>query len=67
VQEYNVNYVYVGSDELTHYPGCIGRFDEVSWLTQVYSEMPVRLPSRLGQKLTVKLGFEQCLVLLPDM
>lgn len=38
VREYNVNYVYVGSDELYNYPGCVERFDELGWLEQVYSE-----------------------------
>jgi len=38
VREYNVNYVYVGSDELDNYPGCVGRFNELGWLVQVYSE-----------------------------
>ena len=38
VREYNVNYVYVGIDELDNYPGCVGRFNELGWLVQVYSE-----------------------------
>jgi hypothetical protein len=38
VREYNVSYVYVGGEELSKYPGCIAHFDEVRWLTQVYSD-----------------------------
>jgi hypothetical protein len=36
IREYNVSYVYVGSEELVNYPGCIARFNDVGWLTQVY-------------------------------
>jgi hypothetical protein len=36
VHEYNVSYVYVGSEELANYPGCIAHFSNVKWLTQVY-------------------------------
>jgi hypothetical protein len=34
---YNVSYVYVGNEELSHYPGCTARLDNISWLTMVYS------------------------------
>ena len=36
VHEFNVSYVYVGNDELGNYPGCIARFNDIGWLTQVY-------------------------------
>ena len=38
VETYNVAYIYVGNDELSHYPGCIARFNSVEWLEPVYSE-----------------------------
>ena len=38
VETYNVNYIYVGSDELSHYPGCVARFNNVEWLEPVYTE-----------------------------
>jgi len=38
VETYEVNYVYVGGEELKHYPGCVTKFDSVEWLKPVYSE-----------------------------
>jgi uncharacterized membrane protein len=38
VDAYNVTYVYVGGEELGHYPGCNARFDNVEWLKPVYDE-----------------------------
>ena len=38
IKEYNVSYVYVGSDELAHYPGCTARFNAISWLKPVYTD-----------------------------
>lgn len=38
VREYNVSYVYVGSQELSKYPNCISHFNSISWLTSVYNE-----------------------------
>jgi hypothetical protein len=38
VETYNVTYIYVGSEELSKYPGCIARFDSVEWLEPVYGE-----------------------------
>lgn len=38
VREYNVSYVYVGSQELSNYPNCISHFNSISWLTSVYNE-----------------------------
>ncbi len=35
--KYNVSYVYVGNDELSHYPGCTARFDAINWLKIVYT------------------------------
>jgi len=38
VETYHVQYVYVGSDELSHYPDCVSRFNSIEWLEPVYSE-----------------------------
>ena len=38
VREYNVSYVYVGSQELNKYPNCVSHFNSISWLTSVYNE-----------------------------
>lgn len=38
IREYNVSYVYVGSQELSKYPNCISHFNSISWLTSVYNE-----------------------------
>ena len=38
VETYNVQYVYVGSDELSNYPDCVSRFNSIEWLEPVYSE-----------------------------
>jgi hypothetical protein len=38
VETYNVSYIYVGEEELSHYPGCVERFDSVTWLEPVYGE-----------------------------
>jgi hypothetical protein len=37
VTKYNVSYIYVGNDELAHYPGCTARFNSISWLKSVYT------------------------------
>jgi hypothetical protein len=37
VETYNVSYIYVGSEELSHYPECVARFNGVEWLEPVYS------------------------------
>ncbi len=38
VETYNITYIYVGSDELSHYPGCVARFNSIEWLEPIYSE-----------------------------
>ena len=38
VETYNVQYVYVGSDELSNYPDCVSRFNSIEWLEPVYSD-----------------------------
>jgi uncharacterized membrane protein len=38
VETYNVTYVYVGSEELSNYQGCVALFNGVDWLEPVYSE-----------------------------
>jgi len=38
VDTYHVSYIYVGKEELSHYPGCGERFDSVAWLEPVYGE-----------------------------
>ena len=43
VREYNVSYVYVGSEELSNYPGCVARFDGAGWLTRVYADGNLRV------------------------
>jgi hypothetical protein len=43
VLEYNVSYVYVGSEELANYPGCVTRLNSVGWLTQVYINGDLRI------------------------
>jgi hypothetical protein len=37
VETYNVSYIYVGGEELIHYPECVARFNGVEWLEPVYS------------------------------
>lgn len=37
VDAYNVTYVYVGKEELNHYPDCTAKFDSISWLKPVYN------------------------------
>ncbi|MGD0643431.1 MAG: hypothetical protein ABSA75_00825 [Candidatus Bathyarchaeia archaeon] len=41
--EYNVTYVYVGYDELSHYPGCEAKFDNITWLTPVYTNQNLEI------------------------
>ena len=43
ILEYNVTYVYVGVDELSHYPGCTARFNSISWLTPVYTNQNLEI------------------------
>jgi uncharacterized membrane protein len=43
INEYNVSYVYVGNDELGHYPGCVARFDSFGWLKPVYTDGSLRI------------------------
>ena len=38
IEAFNVTYIYVGTDELHHYPGCVARFNSIGWLEPVYSE-----------------------------
>jgi uncharacterized membrane protein len=38
VNAYNVTYIYVGREELSHYPGCNKRFEGLEWLKPVYDE-----------------------------
>ena len=38
VHQYNVSYVYVGSQELSNYPNCVTHFNSINWLTQVYEQ-----------------------------
>jgi len=38
IEKYNVTYIYVGSEELSNYPGCVARFDSIEWLAPVYDE-----------------------------
>jgi hypothetical protein len=50
VTKYNVSYIYVGNDEVSHYSGCIERFNAISWLKPVYTNQnleiyKVNLPS----------------------
>jgi len=37
VETYNIAYIYVGSDELSHYPGCVARLNSIEWLEPIYS------------------------------
>jgi hypothetical protein len=39
VETYNVTYIYVGREELNHYPQCTAKFDNISWLKPVYNEI----------------------------
>jgi uncharacterized membrane protein len=43
VKEYKVSYVYVGNDELSNYPGCVQRFDVISWLKVVYTNQNLEI------------------------
>lgn len=38
VRQYNVSYVYAGSEEQENYPGCVTHLDSIGWLTRVYSQ-----------------------------
>jgi uncharacterized membrane protein len=38
IETYNVSYIYVGSEELSKYPGCVARFNSIDWLEPVYGE-----------------------------
>ncbi len=38
VRQYNVSYVYAGSEEQENYPGCVTHLDSIGWLTSVYSQ-----------------------------
>ena len=39
IETYNIQYIYVGSEELSHYPGCVARFNSIEWLEPVYNEI----------------------------
>ncbi len=43
ILEYHVTYVYVGVDELRNYPGCVARFDNITWLTTVYTNQNLKI------------------------
>ncbi len=43
VKEYKVSYVYVGNDEMYHYPGCTARFNAISWLKPVYTNQNLEI------------------------
>ena len=43
VTTYNVSYVYVGYDELSHYPNCTAHFDSIGWLKPVYTDQNLRI------------------------
>ena len=36
--KYNATYIYVGAEELSHYPHCTAKFDSIEWLKPVYNE-----------------------------
>jgi len=38
IEKYNVTYIYVGTDELSNYPRCVARFNNIEWLELVYDE-----------------------------
>ena len=38
IAKYGVTYVYVGLEELRHYPQCTAKFDSIVWLNPVYNE-----------------------------
>ncbi len=38
IEKYNVTYIYVGTEELSHYPQCIAKFNNITWLQPVYNE-----------------------------
>lgn len=37
IDKYNVTYIYVGNEELSHYPQCTAKFDNITWLKPVYN------------------------------
>jgi hypothetical protein len=43
VTTYNVSYVYVGYDELSHYPNCTAKFDGIGWLKPVYTDQNLKI------------------------
>jgi hypothetical protein len=43
VTTYNVSYVYVGYDELSHYPNCTAKFDGIGWLKPVYTNQNLKI------------------------
>ncbi len=38
IRTYNVTYVYAGNEEQQQYSGCVDRFNQIGWLTPVYSQ-----------------------------
>ena len=38
IETYKIQYIYVGSKELSHYPECVARFNNIEWLETVYEE-----------------------------
>jgi uncharacterized membrane protein len=38
VRQYNVAYIYVGDQELSHYPNCLDHFNSIDWLINVYDQ-----------------------------
>jgi uncharacterized membrane protein len=43
IREYNVSYIYVGSEETDHYFNCIAHFDAIGYLTAFYSNGGTRI------------------------
>ncbi len=37
IEKYNVTYIYVGNEELSHYPQCTAKFGNITWLEPVYN------------------------------
>ena len=43
ITNYKVSYVYVGNDEILHYPNCTAWFNSISWLKVVYTNGDLRI------------------------
>ena len=43
ITSYKVSYIYVGTDEISHYPNCTVWFNSISWLKIVYTNQDLEI------------------------